>query len=91
LIFSRRAPLHWLEDTRRVARTEAVIVQLNPLESPFPIWSDYLSELLRSSVGIDYKFGMLNSVKYGLKVGSLMLLSDWTYDVPEIFDDPFQV
>ena len=91
MLISRREPLHWLEDSRRVARPGAVIIQLNPLETPIPYWAEHLPEPLRSAAGIDYEFGMLNSVKYGLKVSGLVLLSAWTYDVPEIFNDPYQV
>jgi SAM-dependent methyltransferase len=91
LLISRRGPLHWLADARRVARPGAVIIQLNPLETPIPTWAEHLPEPLRSAAGIDYKYGMLNSVKYGLKEGDLMLHSAFTYDVPEIFDDPYEV
>jgi SAM-dependent methyltransferase len=91
LLISRRGPLHWLEDARRVARPSAVIIQLNPLETPIPTWAEHIPEPLRSAAGIDYKFGMLNSVKYGLKVSGLMLHSAWTYDVPETFNDPYEI
>jgi len=91
LMISRRGPLHWLEDVRRVARPGAEIIQLNPLESPLAPWADLLPEPLRSAAGIDYEFGMLNSVKYRLRLGGLELHSAWTFDVPEYFDDPHQL
>jgi SAM-dependent methyltransferase len=91
LLISRRGPLHWLEDARRVARSSAVIIQLNPLETPIPVWADKLPEPLRSAAGIDYKFGMLNSVKHRLRACGFVLHSAWTYDVPEIFDDPYDL
>ena len=74
-----------------MAKPGPVIIQLNPLETPVPIWADQLPEPLRSASGINYEYGMLNSVKYGLKIGGLKLHSAWTYDVPEIFNDPYQV
>ncbi len=91
LIISRRGPLHWMEDARRVARPGAVLIQLNPLETPLPPWADRLPEPLRSAAGIQYQFGMLNSVKHRLKLGGLELHSAWTYDVPEYFDDPREI
>jgi SAM-dependent methyltransferase len=91
LMVSRRGPLHWLEDARRVARPGAVLIQLNPLETPLPPWADLLPEPLRSATGIDYRNGMLNSVKYRLELGGLELHSAWTYDVPEYFSDPAEL
>jgi ubiquinone/menaquinone biosynthesis C-methylase UbiE len=91
LIISRRGPLHWLEDARRVARPGAWLIQLNPLETPVPIWAARLPEPLRSAAGIDYHFGMLDSVKYRLQIGGLAIHSAWTYDVPEVFDDPHEL
>jgi SAM-dependent methyltransferase len=88
LMISRRGPLHWLEDALRVARRGAVLIQLNPLETPRPSWADQLPEPLRSATGIEYNHGMLNSVKYRLELGDLELHSAWTYDVPEYFSDP---
>lgn len=91
LLISRRGPLHWLEDARRVARPGAYIIQLNPLETPIPVWADLLPEPLRSAAGIEYTYGMLNSVKYRLRMGGLELHSAWTFDVPEFFDQPRQL
>jgi SAM-dependent methyltransferase len=88
VMISRRGPLHWLEDAKRVGRSSAVLIQLNPLETPIPAWADLLPEPLRSACGIEYQYGMLNSVKYRLKLGGLELHSAWTYDVPEYFPDP---
>jgi SAM-dependent methyltransferase len=88
VLISRRGPLHWIADARRVARPGAVIIQLNPLETPIPPWAERLPEPLRSASGIEYQYGMLNSVKYQLEQAGLNLHSAWTYDVPEFFDDP---
>jgi len=88
LLISRRGPLHWLEDAHRVARPGAILIQLNPLETPLPPWADLLPEPLCSAAGIEMQSGMLKSVKYRLGLGGLTLHSAWTYDVPEFFDDP---
>ena len=88
LLISRRGPLHWLEDAKRVARPGATLIQLNPLETPIPIWADELPEPLRSACGIEYAYGMVNSVRFHLEQSGLELHSAWQYDVPEIFNDP---
>jgi hypothetical protein len=77
-----------LEDACRVARPGGVLIQLNPLETPLAPWADQLPEPLRAATGIEYEYGMLNSVKYRLELGGLELHSAWTYDVPEYFSDP---
>ena len=44
LLVSRRGPLHWIGDARRVARPGAVMLQLNPDLTAPPLWDDgYLS------------------------------------------------
>jgi len=88
VLISRRGPLHWIADARRVARPGAIMIQLNPLETPIPSWAERLPEPLRSATGIDYQYGMLNSVRYNLEQAGLQLHSTWIYDVPEFFDDP---
>jgi SAM-dependent methyltransferase len=47
LLISRRGPLNWIEDVRRVARPGAVSIQLNPQPLPAPPWNDELPEPLR--------------------------------------------
>ena len=91
LMISRRGPLHWLEDARRVARPGAILIQLNPLETPLPPWANLLPEPLRSAAGIELQSGMLRSAKHHLELGGLELHSAWTYDVPEFFDDPSEL
>ena len=91
LLISRRGPLHWLEDARRVARPGAILIQLNPLETPLPQWANLLPEPLRSAAGIELQSSMLNSIKYHLELGGLELHSVWTYDVPEFFDEPLEL
>jgi hypothetical protein len=61
------------------------------LETPQPPWADRLPEPLRSATGIEYRYGMLNSVEHRLKLGGLELHSAWTFDVPEFFGEPRQL
>ena len=88
VLISRRGPLHWITDARRVARPGALLIQLNPLETPIPPWAERLPEPLRAATGIEYQYGMLNTVKHQLAEAGLQLHSAWIYDVPEFFDDP---
>ncbi|MEJ2711199.1 MAG: class I SAM-dependent methyltransferase [Anaerolineales bacterium] len=89
LLISRRGPLHWLEDARRVARPGAVILQLNPMETPPPEWNTQLPEALRlPEVG---ERTMRQAVESHLASGDLALHSCWTFDVPEVFADTEQL
>jgi SAM-dependent methyltransferase len=89
LLISRRGPLHWLEDARRVARPGAVILQLNPMETQPPVWNTQLPEILRlPEVG---ERTMRQAVESHLSAGNLALHSCWTFDVPELFADPEQL
>jgi SAM-dependent methyltransferase len=84
LLISRRGPLHWIEDARRVARPGAVLIQLNPAAAPIPAWNAELPEPLRMQPGI---IDMRRAVEEHLAKGGLELHSCWTFDVPEIFAD----
>jgi SAM-dependent methyltransferase len=88
LLISRRGPLHWLEDARRVARPGAALLQLNPMETPLPPWNSELPEALRRPAPGDWT--MRGAVERKLALGRLSLHSCWTFDVPEWFDDPEQ-
>jgi SAM-dependent methyltransferase len=92
LLISRRGPLHWIEDARRVARAGAVLIQLNPMEMPVPVWADDLPPVLRALKAYEeYAAGSIRgSVERRLALGGLSLHSCWTFDVPEVFDDPAQ-
>lgn len=89
LFISRRGPLHWIEDVRRVARPGAVLLQLNPMEAVhLPAWNDDLPASLRLSPP---DFNMRQSVERRLALVGLEIHSCWTYDIPEYFDAPDQL
>lgn len=89
LLISRRGPLHWLEDARRVARPGAVIIQLNPMYPPPPTWNDRLPVPLRRPV--PGPSTMRDAVERRLANGRLALHSCWTFEVPEYFPDTEQL
>lgn len=88
LMISRRGPLNWLEDARRVARPGAVLIELNPMEGPSPPWIDELPAELRFVEPV-YP-GIRSSVERRLEIGGLRLHSAWVYDVPEWLADARQ-
>jgi SAM-dependent methyltransferase len=85
LFISRRGPLHWLADAKRVAKPNATIIMLNPLETPFPPWHTLLPE--GCSFPISSEGNVLHEVQRRLSSASLKLYGYWTFDVPEIFEN----
>ncbi len=86
LLISRRGPLHWLADARRVARPGATLIQLNPMEwAALPSWNSDLPPALRLA---PYEGAMRAAVERRLADAGIALHSCWTFDVPEWFDDP---
>jgi SAM-dependent methyltransferase len=83
VFYSRRGPLHWMEDARRVARPGAVLLQLNPNMTPPPVWNSQLPELLRLP-GFNAP-DMEKIVKERLAENAIRLHSCWTFQVQEIF------
>lgn len=90
LLISRRGPINWLEDVRRVARPGAVVLELNPDLAPAPPWNDRLPAVLRQPEP-DPNWPMRASVERELAAGRLRMHSCWHFDVPEFFDDPAQL
>ena len=88
-MISRRGPINWLEDARRVGRPGAVLLQLNPNPIEPPAWNDELPESLR--IPGPGEFTMRQSITRRLGFGGLKIHSCWTFEVPETFDDPFQL
>ena len=89
LFISRRGPLHWIEDVRRVARPGAVLLQLNPMEEAhLPPWNESLPAPFQMAPP---DFSMRGSVERRLALVGLDIHSCWTYDVPEYFDAPDQL
>lgn len=95
LIISRRGPLHWIADAPRVARSGAVLLQLNPDEIPAP-WDAELPDALRQTPPGHAPqdaaiFAMRPAVDRELVAVGLQMHSCWTFDVPEQFEDAAQL
>jgi SAM-dependent methyltransferase len=86
LFISRRGPLHWIADAKRVTKPGAAIIMLTMLETALPVWHDLLPE------GLSFPFltngSMLAEIQRRLETSSFSLHSHWTFDVPEIFENP---
>jgi SAM-dependent methyltransferase len=91
LVFSRRGPLNYLSDVRRVTRDNAWIVHLNPAFSPPPDWARLLPNDLFISNLRPAEFGILETVRDRLASAGLRIHSYWFFDVPERFVDPAQL
>jgi len=85
LLISRRGPLHWIADARRVARPGAVLIQLMPISTVLPPWNEELPGIFRFK---SYPYdGMYEHVKERLAAAGLRFHSTWTFERPEIFGD----
>lgn len=88
MIISRRGPLHWIPDARRVVRSGGLLIQLCMLEwrSP-PTWNEDLPKSLQQNQ--DYLGeSMRMAVEQHLAEGGLELHSCWEYDVPVFLPRP---
>lgn len=90
LIIGRRAPLHWVSDAPRACRNGAILIELNPMEEPIPAWSSKLPPKLHyENSGRHTGTGSIHqSIENRLHQSNLTLHSGWSFDVPEVFDDP---
>lgn len=86
LFISRRGPLNWLADAKRVAKPGATIIMLTMLETTLPAWHELLPETL--SFPFPTSGSMLAEVRGRLETNGFSLQSYWTFDVPEVFDNP---
>jgi 23S rRNA (guanine745-N1)-methyltransferase len=91
LLISRRGPLHWIYDARRVTKSGAVLIQLNPMATPAPPWLEMLPQELSVNVEIRYHQPMPELVTRRLIESGLDIDSSWTFDVPEWFSTPEQL
>ena len=89
LLISHMGPLHWVEDARRVARPGAVLIQLNPTETPPPGWNEYLAYELRLPSTNGQTMPPL--VERRLESGGLQMHSCWTFDVPEYLPNAYEL
>jgi len=89
LLISRRGPLHWIADAKRVARPGAILIQLNPARISAPDWNDELPELFRFETRpYGYRY---ERIRDWLRTGGLGYHSTWTINRPEFFDDPTEL
>jgi ubiquinone/menaquinone biosynthesis C-methylase UbiE len=86
LFISRRGPFHWLADAKRVAKPGATIIMLTMLETALPAWHDLLPDNL--SFPFPTSGSMLAEVQRRLETSGFSLHSHWTFDVPEVFENP---
>ncbi len=91
IIYSRRGPLHYIEDVRRVAKKPAKIIQLNPVPSNHPEWFHHLPRDVEVPNYSDNEFGIKASVERRLHQVGLTFDSCWFFDVPERFDAPYEL
>ncbi len=93
LIISRRGPMHWIGDARRVCRSGATLIALCPMEEPIPAWSSKLPPKTHyENSGRHTGSGSIHqSIDNRLHQAGLTLHSGWGFDVPESFDDPTQL
>jgi SAM-dependent methyltransferase len=89
LLISHMGPLHWVEDARRVARPGAILIQLNPMETPPPGWNHMLPGELRLPSTNGHT--MRAVVEKRLAFGGLGLHSCWTFDVPEYLPNAYEL
>jgi len=85
VIYSRRGPLHWINEARRIARPGATLFQLNPNPLPPPIWNQQLPKPFQITV-LDTPMEQI--VRRRLEQNQLAIRQCWTFQVQEIFATP---
>jgi 23S rRNA (guanine745-N1)-methyltransferase len=85
LIVSRRGPSSWIGDARRVVRPGGALIQVAYMSTPVAPWNDELPEALRMRAEPE---AMPGHVHERLDQAGIPLHSAWTFDVPELFEDP---
>ena len=84
LIISRRGPLHWIADVRRIARPGAMLIELNPDFGVRPPWLDDLPHRFRWQT-YDYG-GWHKEIGRRLAEVGLTFHSTWAFHGPEYFE-----
>jgi SAM-dependent methyltransferase len=91
VIISRRGPVHWIADAKRVIRHGGVLIQLCMMgRIPQPAWNAELPESLKWDCHSHLPDSMLEPVKRELESAEIKLHSFWTFDVPARLDQPEQ-
>jgi 23S rRNA (guanine745-N1)-methyltransferase len=88
LIISRRGPLHWIDEAKRISRPNSCAIQLNPAYSPPPAWDKLLPEKLKiENSGRQGPKDIKDGVKKRLINNGLKFKRFWHFDKPEYFSD----
>jgi SAM-dependent methyltransferase len=85
LVISRRGPSSWIADARRVLRPGGALVHLAYMVTPEPPWNAALPEPLRVRAEPE---SMPATALDRLAAAGIPVHSAWSFDVPEVFDDP---
>jgi len=89
LFLSRRGPRHWVADTRRAGRPNAVLIQLNPVAGDLPTWAHELPHSLRIEMPEGGRVSdLLADLVTPLAEAGAKLVAWWSFDVPEWFGSP---
>ena len=92
LIMSRRGPVSWIADAKRVVRSGGALIQLCMLgRTPVPAWNARLPEPLQTQgkwANSHLPDSMLAPVQAALESAEIELHSHWTFDVPAMVDHP---
>jgi SAM-dependent methyltransferase len=90
LLIGSKGPFHWIEDARRVARPGAVLLMLVPDATPVTAWHSLLPESLQWQLFPDRDWAR-PAIEQCLTTIGLAIHSWWSFDVPEIFENPEQL
>jgi hypothetical protein len=87
LIVSRRGPLNWIADARRVCRPGARLIQLNPLPTPEPSWNRELPPALRlaENPANPGRPDLAAEIAAALAAAEIRLEDGQVFDAPEVF------
>ena len=90
LIISRRGPTNWIADARRVCKSGARLIQLNPLPGPPPSWNAELPQALRlaENPANPGRPDLAAEIEAALGRAGLALEDGQVFDVSEVFSEP---
>jgi SAM-dependent methyltransferase len=90
LIVSRRGPLNWIADARRVCRPGARLIEVNPLPTPMPHWNGELPQALRmaENPANPGRPDLVVEVEAALAAADIRLEQGQVFDAPEVFSAP---
>ncbi|NKB66068.1 MAG: methyltransferase domain-containing protein [Candidatus Latescibacteria bacterium] len=91
MIISRRGPIHWFADAKRVLRPGGILIQLCMLgRGTVPAWNDALPKPFKRDLQDlgHLPDSMLEPVQKALEDAGIEMHSYWTFDVPALVDHP---